>query len=121
MTIQSTLADLADEIAEADLADALGAVGADDGAQRGDAFLQVAIDLDVIIFRPMAHLVEGLVHALAHDFRTVLVARGQPPLELVDRGRQDEDADEVIADRLLELLRALPVEIADDLPPLAPH
>ena len=46
--------------------------------------------------------------------RAVLGARLQPLLERRHARRQDEDRDEIVAHTCRELLRPLPVDIADD-------
>ena len=44
--------------------------------------VDIAVDDDVVVFGPMAHLVGGLGHALGDDLGAVLGARAQAPLEL---------------------------------------
>jgi hypothetical protein len=48
---------------------------------------------------------------LRHDIVRILRADAQAPLEFVMGGRQNEHADEIFAHALLELLRALPVDV----------
>ena len=61
----------------------------------GQAGADVAVDDDVVVLRPVAHLVGRLGHALGDDLRAVLGAGQQPLLEVARRGRQDEDGDQV--------------------------
>ena len=67
--------------------------------------------IDVVVLGPMAHLVGRLGHALGDDLWRILGARDQALLEVARRGRQDEHRHQVVAALLLELLRALPVDV----------
>ena len=59
----------------------------------------------------MAHLVRCLGHAGADHVFRVLGAGAQAALQLLGTGRQDEDADQIVARLFGELLGALPVDI----------
>ena len=92
-------------------------LGIEDRAHPPHALLEIAIDNHVIVFRPVAHFIGGFRHPRAHHFLAVLSARSQPLLECRDARRQDEDGDEILAHRRLELLRPLPVDVTDDVMP----
>ena len=49
------------------------------------------------------------------DGAAVLRAAFEPSLQLLDRGRQDEDADEIVARLLAQLLGALPIDVEQDI------
>src|SRR5882672_11740825 len=70
-----------DEIGKAGLARALPALGSQDGLHLGDAALEVAVDDDVVVLRPVAHLVGRFRQALADGLGAVLGPRPQPLLE----------------------------------------
>lgn len=70
-----------DEIGQADLALAAQPLCAQDRAHAFHTGIDVVVDDDVVIFRPMAHLVGGLGHPPRHDIGTVLGAGMQAPLQ----------------------------------------
>ena len=71
----------------------------------------LSVDDDVIVFRPVAHLVVGLGHAPRDHLVGILRARVQPRSSSATRRRQHEDADHVVAALLAQLLGALPVDV----------
>src|SRR5262249_26968143 len=73
--IRSAGAQAVDEIGEAGLARAAQALGGDDRLHLGDARVEVAVDDDVIVFRPVAHLFGGFRHARGDGRGAVLGAR----------------------------------------------
>src|SRR3546814_9634219 len=62
-------------------------------ADMGEACVHVAVDEDIIIFRPMADLGLGAGHAPGDDIVRIGTARAQAALQLRHRRGQDEDAD----------------------------
>ena len=74
--------------------------------------LEVAVDDDVVVFRPVAHFVAGLGHAavdhgVADPGRALFSRRSSAG----DRWWQHKNADEIAARALAYLLRTLPIEI----------
>ena len=106
-----------DEIGEPDLPRPPKPLCGNDGLNLRDAVLDVAVDDYVIVFRPVAHFLGRLRHPGSDDGCAVLGACPEPRLECGEAGRQDEDGDKIIADGRGQLLRALPVEVADDITP----
>ena len=86
------LRELVDELWEPNLTGSLEAFSGKDRLDRGDAFLNVVINDNVIVFGPVAHLVAGAAHALADHLVGILRARMQALFEVGRRGRQDENA-----------------------------
>ena len=71
----------AHEIGQADLPLALEPLGREDRPHFGEGVVIVAVDDDVVVFRPMAHFAGGLGHAGADDGLAVLgaaLAAGAP-------------------------------------------
>ncbi len=65
----------------------------------------------------MADFLGGFGHSAGNDGIGVLGAAAQALFECLEARGQDKDGDEVVAHLGGELLRSLPVEIADDVPP----
>ena len=105
----------ADEFGQSYLAAAFEAFGEEDGLDGFDGLVEVAIDDDVIIFGPVAHFVGGFGHAAVDFGGVVLGAREEAALEFVPGGREDEDADEIVARFFRQLLGALPVDIEQNI------
>ena len=84
--------------------------GAHDRGQIPPRLLEVIVNYNVIELR--AWLISSSAAARRRWMTSsrVLAARAQAPLELVERGRQDEDADRV-GKEAPHLLRALPVDL----------
>src|SRR5438067_2913385 len=80
----SAAAQAVDEIGEADLTGAPEALGGDDRLNFRNARVEVAIDDDVIVFRPVTHLFGGFRHARGDGGGAVLGAR--PEAHLNSRG-----------------------------------
>src|SRR5665213_3538145 len=80
-----------DEVGEVEEAAALDAFGGEDRHYRGDAAVEMIVDHDVIVFRPVAGLVEGFPHPAPLHIVAVLRARFQAPLQDAAVRRQDED------------------------------
>src|SRR5262249_7141373 len=99
------------EIGHADLTFQLEPLRRQNGAQFGKGVALVAIDDDVIVFRPMAHFVTGFGHARSDHRLAVLRPALEPAFQLFRRRRQDEDADKIGRGCPAELLRALPIDI----------
>ena len=73
------------------------------------------VDQHIIIFGPVADLARGAAACGSAMTSSLSVPRvAQAALELGHRRRQDEDADEVLAHRRMKLLRALPVDVEQD-------
>ena len=113
----SPRAQAVDEIGEAELAGAAQALGGDDRLDFGDAVVDLAVDDDVIVFRPVAHFLGGFGHPGDDDRGAVLGAPAQPRFERRHARRQHEDRDEVVRHAFGELLGTLPVDIGDDVAP----
>ena len=65
----------------------------------------------VVVFGPMAEFVGGARHTAGDDLVAILGPGMQPAPELFDRGRENEDADDVVTGVLHQLLSALPVDV----------
>ncbi len=87
------------------------ALGGDDGAEIGKGAIEVLVDQDVIIFLPVADLFQGVGEPLADGLGIVLGAARETPAQLIDRRRQDENADHVRPRLSVKLQGALPVDI----------
>jgi len=85
-----------DEIGEPDLPGAPEALGGDDRLHQADAFLDVAVDDDVIVFRPVAHLGGGFGHPRGDHIGAVLGPGLQPGFECGHARRQYEHLDQVV-------------------------
>src|SRR5580700_10289090 len=111
---RSAGAEAVDEIGEADLPGAAQPLGDDDRLHEADAVLDVAIDDDVIVFRPVAHLGGRFGHARGDHLGAVLGAGPEPRFERAGAWRQYEHLDQIVGRGLVELLRPLPVDVGDD-------
>ncbi len=76
-----------------------------------DAELEFAVDEHVVVLGPMGDVGRDLGEALCGPPPRSPARDGAAALELLGRGRQDEDADHVVAGDLAQLLRALPVDV----------
>src|SRR4051812_42550203 len=85
---------------------------ADDGRQLALGGFEVLVNYSVIELPCVGKLLACILRAPADDIVRVLPPRAHAPFELVDRGRQDEDAD-AIGIELAHLLRSLPVDLED--------
>src|SRR5438105_5415884 len=89
-----------------------GALGLDHFGELAPRGIEVFVNYSVFKFPGMPQLLTGVLQPPAdHDFG-ILAARTHAPLELLDRGRQDEDAD-AIRVKTAHLLRPLPVDFQD--------
>src|SRR4029078_4239399 len=59
----------------------------------------------------------GAAHAALNDVLAVGLPGAKATLQLLHRGRKNEDGDEVAPERALELLRALPIDVEKDVAP----
>src|SRR5207237_7579546 len=73
--------EMVDEIGEADLAGAAEALGGDNRLNFRNARVEVAVDDDVIVFRPVAHFFGGFRHARGDCGGAVLGAGAQARFE----------------------------------------
>ena len=103
-----------DEFGEAELALAAAALGGNDRGDFCDAFVDVAIDDHVIVFRPVAHFLGRFRHPRGDGFGAVLRAALEPIAQCRDARRQHEYLDQILRHRLAQLLRPLPVDIGHD-------
>src|SRR5262245_48276701 len=101
----------AHEFCQANSALALEALGSENRAHLGEGLIEVVVDDDVVVLRPVAHLIASTFHAVADDGVAVLGARPEPALEFGHRRREHEHADEIPAGTFAYLLGALPVEV----------
>src|SRR5438067_6943668 len=90
-----------------------GALAADDAGELALGGFEVFVNYSVFEFAGVRELLARIRHALADDGIRILRPRAHAPLELLDRGWQDEDADAVRVEPA-HLLRALPVDLEDD-------
>src|SRR5688500_1112675 len=81
----------------------------DDHRQLLPGGIEVLVNYSVIELAGVLHFAARVVEAPADDGVGILAARAHAPLELLDGGRQDEDADATGVDRA-HLARALPVD-----------
>ena len=102
---------LSDKAGNAGLAAALHALGVQDGADFLQGGLQIVIDHDIVIFRPVADFVVGPGHALGHYLFCILGPDAQAALELGMAGRQHKNAHQIATRLLAQLLRALPIDV----------
>ena len=72
------------------------------------------VDQHIIIFGPVADFARRALHAAGDHFLAVGAASAQAPFEFGQRWRQDENPDEILAHRRMKLLRALPVDVEQD-------
>ena len=79
-------------------------LGGEDRAQALEAAVEIGVDDDVVVFRPVADLVARLRHAPRDRIEWVLVARFRPLRQHLARGRRHEDAHDVARHLLRELL-----------------
>src|SRR6185312_421878 len=70
-----------DEIGKADLPVAAQPLHLEDVGDGSDAAREIVVDDDVVVFRPVAHLVARLGHARCDDRLAVLRPAAQPALE----------------------------------------
>src|SRR5438874_675865 len=90
-----------------------GALATDDAGELALGGFEVFVNYNVFEFAGVRELLARIRHALADDGIGVLRPHAHAPLELLDRGRQDEDADAVRVEPA-HLLRALPVDLEND-------
>src|SRR5882672_4347556 len=72
---------------------ALGSFFADDVRQFGFGGFELLVNYSVLELAGVQQLLARRLQAAADHFLGILAARAHAPLELLDRGRQDEDAD----------------------------
>src|SRR3546814_12897315 len=70
---------------------------------------------DLIIAIPVADFGRRAFHTGSNHLVAVGGARTQAALQLSQRRRQDEDADDVAASLLIKLLRTLPIYVEQDI------
>src|SRR5262249_5082609 len=92
----------ADERREAGLPFALEPLGGKDRANVVEGAVEIAVDHDVIVLGPVAHLVACFRHAGADGFLVVLGTGVQTPRQLAARRRQQEYAHEIVAGALAQ-------------------
>ena len=63
----------------------------DNGFQLFFRGIEIIVDQDVIVTRPMAYLIPALLHALGNGFCGVLSPALKSALKFCDRGWQDEN------------------------------
>ena len=90
---------------------ALQPLSLEDRLHLGECLIDIVIDDDVIVFRPMAHFVAGAAHPSADHLIGVLCAGVKPLFKIGGRRRQDEDADNIRSRLFPQLLGALPVDV----------
>src|SRR5438477_6489170 len=83
----SAAAQAVDEIGETDLAGAAETLGGDNRLNFRNARVEIAVDDDVIVFRPVAHLFGGFRHARGDGGGAVLGAGAQARFERGHVGR----------------------------------
>src|SRR3546814_331338 len=76
---------------------------------------------DLIIAIPVADFGRRAFHTGSNHLVAVGGARTQAALQLSQRRRQDEDADDVAASLLIKLLRTLPIYVEQDILPIGQH
>ena len=96
---------------QADLTRRLQAFGGEDGLDHVDAFVDIDINDDVIIFRIVAHFRTRFCHAFPYDLFTILGAGIEPAFQFGHARRQNEHADQILRRIFGQLLGALPVDI----------
>ena len=96
----------AHECGQPGLSFALETFGVKDSSNVAERPIKVAIDHDIIIFWPVAHLVPRFGHAGADHLFVVERTGVQPPRQLAAGWRQQEHADEIVAGALAQLLRS---------------
>src|SRR5689334_2869718 len=99
------------EVGQPDLAFAFEPFRRKNPAQFAQGRRFITIDDDIVVFPPMAHLVGGLGHPRTDDGLAVLRTALEASLQLRGSRWQNEDADKISALILAQLLRALPVDI----------
>src|SRR5437762_4439701 len=110
----SAAAQAVDEIGEADLTGAAEALGGDNRLNLRNARVEIAVDDDVIVFRPVAHFFGGFRHARGDGGGAVLGAGAQARFERGHVGRQDKHGHEIARHGFGELLGSLPIDVGDD-------
>src|SRR5438105_12031935 len=88
------------------------ALSADDVGEPLPSVVEVIVNYSVFELSGVRQLLACVLHATLDDVLGVLPAGAYAPLQLLDRGRQDEDADRVGIE-LAHLLRPLPVNFED--------
>src|SRR5690606_23729508 len=83
---------------------------ADDVGQRSPGLIEVVVNYSVLELVPMLELLAGVRQATPDHGLGVLRPGAEPALELLHRGRQDEDADATRIERA-HLPRPLPVDL----------
>src|SRR6059036_2161060 len=88
------------------------ALSADDLGELLPSVVEVIVNYSVFELAGVRQLLARVLHAALDDVLGILPAGAHAPLQLLDRRRQDEDADRV-GKELAHLLRALPVDFED--------
>src|SRR5205809_881372 len=88
------------------------ALSADDVGELLPSVVEVIVNYSVFELAGVRQLLARVLHAALDDVLGILPAGAHAPLQLLDRRRQDEDADRVGIE-LAHLLRALPVDFED--------
>src|SRR5262249_11451814 len=102
---------ICNEVAEFRQQDPFESLGSQNRPQPREAFVEITVDQDVVILRPVRNFVGSIAQATRNRLVGVLGASFEAGLELAGRWRQHEYADDVVAHFLIELLRALPVDV----------
>src|SRR5438477_4876728 len=110
----SAAAQAVDEIGEADLTGAAEALGGDNRLNLRNARVEIAVDDDVIVFRPVAHFFGGFRHARGDGGGTVLGAGAQARFERGHVGRQDKHGHEIAQHAFGELVGSLAIDVGGD-------
>ena len=69
---------------------ALEPLGLQDRLHLGKGFFDIVVDHDVVVFRPVTHLVTGEAHAMADHLVGILTTGMQAPFQVRGRRREDE-------------------------------
>src|SRR5206468_483046 len=88
------------------------ALSADDVGELLPSVVEVIVNYSVFELAGVRQLLARVLHAALDDVLGILPAGAHAPLQLLDRRRQDEDADRVGIE-LAHLLRTLPVDFED--------
>ncbi len=101
--------------------EALEPLGGEDRCHAREALLDIVVDQDIVIAVPVADFVRRTVHAGLDHLGRIGRAAFEPLAQLGHRGRQDEHAHDIAAGELVKLLRALPVDVEQDVAALLEH
>src|SRR5258705_2830457 len=107
----------ANESREAYLPFALELLGAKDRFDGFEGYSDIVIDDDVVVGVEMAHFVARLLHASADDVFRILRTGVQTLFQRCHRWRQDKYTDDVVGRAAAQLLRALPVDVEQNIVP----